>query len=343
MSVEIIASVEEFARLGDEWNQLASRHGSPLTRHEWFLSCAEAFCEDGELSIVIVRDSGRLCAAAPLVQAPIHQGGGYHLLGVARLWEPTALLYDAPAALAELCRALVDLRRPIFFGRISRDTNFAPAMRSACAGTGALSAARVAPSPFLTVDRSWSDFVQSRSSRRRYDLRRARKALEEHGTIRFETIRPAPEDVDAVLADAFTIEASGWKGEKGSAMSAKPVMASFMRRYAYRAAQSGALRVSFLCIEGRPIAMQIGVEWVRRHWILKIGYDESWASASPGVVLMHETVRQVFEAGLSACEFLGTPEPWLRLWTRSAHPCRAFRYYPYSMAGLWGYLRRPAV
>lgn len=343
MSVEIIARVDEFARLGDEWNELASRHESPLTRHEWFLSCAEAFGEDGELSIVIVRDSGRLCAAAPLMRVPIHQGGGYHLLGVARLWEPSALLYDAPAALAELCRALVRLRRPIFFGRVSRDTNFAVAMRNACAGTGVLSAARVSPSPFLTVDRPWPEFLQSRSSRRRYDLRRAHKALEKCGTTRIEMLRPVPNDVDAVLADAFAIEASGWKGEKGSAMGVKPIMATFMRRYAYRAAQLGTLRVSFLSVEGRPIAMQIGVDWARRHWILKIGYDESWASASPGVVLMHETVRQVFEAGLVACEFLGSPEPWLRLWTRSAHPCRAVRYYPFSLAGFWGYVRRPAV
>lgn len=343
MSVEIIAQVDAFARLGDEWNELASRYESPLTRHEWFLSCAEAFREDGELSIVIVRDSGRLCAAVPLVRAPIHQGGSYQLLGVPRLWEPSALLYDAPAALVELCRALVGLRRPIFLGRIFRDTNFAVAMRNACAGTGLLCAARVSPSPFLMVDRSWLEFTQSRSSRRRYDLRRAHKALEQRGAARIEMLRPAPEDVDAVLADAFAIEASGWKGKKGSAMSAKPVMAAFIRRYAYRAAQAGVLRVSFLHIEGRPIAMQIGVEWARRHWILKIGYDESWASASPGVVLMHETVRQVFEAGLVACEFLGSPEPWLRLWTRRAHPCRAFRYYPYSIASLWGYLRRPAV
>lgn len=342
MSVEIIARVEEFAQLSDEWNHLASRHGSPLTRHEWFLSCAEAFGEDGELSIVIVRDSGRLCAAAPLARAPIHQGGGYHLLGVARLWEPTALLYDAPSALAELCRALVGLRRPIFLARVARDANLALAMRNACAGAGKLSAARVSPSPYLTVDRSWSEFLQSRSSRRRYDLRRARKVLEQRGTVHVEMTSPAPADVDVVLAGAFAIEASGWKGAKGSAMKVKPVMASFVRRYAYRAAQSGTLRVSFLRVDGRPIAMQIGVEWARRHWILKIGYDESWADASPGVVLMHETVRQVFESGLSACEFLGSPEPWLRLWTRSARPCRALRYYPYSVAGLWGYVRRPA-
>lgn len=339
MSVEIITRLDEFAKLGDEWNQLAAQHETPLVRHEWFLSCAEAFCEDGALSIVIVRHAGRLCAAAPLMRVPGRRGGGYHLLGVARLWEPCRILYDQPDALAELCRALVALRRPIFLVRLSRDINVTSALDSACSGKGILLKSRVSPSPFVTVDCSWSEFVQSRSSRRRYDLRRARKSLDERGAVSIEFFRPSPAEVDARLASAFAIEASGWKGSKGSAINKKPVMASFLRRYAQRAAQCGSLRVSFLSVGGRPIAMQIGVEWARRHWILKIGYDEAWASASPGMVLMHETVKQVFETGLSACEFLGSPEPWLRTWTRNAHPCRTLRYYPRSAAGLWGFAR----
>jgi hypothetical protein len=37
--------------------------------------------------------------------------------------------------------------------------------------------------------------------------------------------------------------------------------------------------------------------------------------------------------GLRSYEFLGTPEPWIRIWTEQVRPCVAVRAYPARPAG----------
>ncbi len=56
-----------------------------------------------------------------------------------------------------------------------------------------------------------------------------------------------------------------------------------------------SLRIAFLRIAGRPVAMQIAVERAQRLWLLKIGYDEEYARCSPGQLLMLEVAAAVCE------------------------------------------------
>jgi CelD/BcsL family acetyltransferase involved in cellulose biosynthesis len=87
-------------------------------------------------------------------------------------------------------------------------------------------------------------------------------------------------------------------------------------------------------IGGRAAAMQIAAEFGGRLWLLKIGYDEEFSRCSPGTLLMLETLRYAAVRGLSAYEFLGTEEPWTRVWTQKAHPCLSVRIYPATRAGM---------
>lgn len=326
-----------------DWGRLGSRFRTPLVQHDWLLSCAEAFHADGELAVIAVQEGGELRAAAPLVRLPLAQGGGYELLGQRRLWEPSALLYDGADSLRCLSEALMGLERPLALVRLTRDPHVAAALVMAAAGRGKLMRQRVAPSPFLHVCSSWAEFMSSISSRRRYDLRRARRLLEKNGAVSVDFAQPSRENVLAHLDEAMAVEASGWKGREGSAAAVAVTTADFLRRFCQRAAEAGNLRVSFLRVDGRAVAMQVGVDYADRHWILKIGYDESYADTSPGVQLMHEVVQRVHDMGLSACEFLGSPEPWLQMWTRRARPCRTYSYYPYSLPGGWGYVYRLGI
>ena len=80
--------------------------------------------------------------------------------------------------------------------------------------------------------------------------------------------------------------------------------------------------------------MQIAIEQDRRFWLLKSGYDESFARCSPGALLVLETVRHAAAQGLRSYEFLGAVEPWTRVWTQHERPHVSLRAYPAGVRGM---------
>jgi len=80
--------------------------------------------------------------------------------------------------------------------------------------------------------------------------------------------------------------------------------------------------------------MQIALEQNGGFWLLKVGYDERFSHASPGQLLLRDTIRYAAQAGLASYEFLGTAEAWTEMWTKEQHRYLAARVYPYTPRGL---------
>jgi proline dehydrogenase len=79
--------------------------------------------------------------------------------------------------------------------------------------------------------------------------------------------------------------------------------------------------------------MQLGVEWNRRVWLFKIGYDEAFARASPGMILLAHAVTDAARRGLESYELLGGAEAWARGWTDEFRPMIAVAAYPFHPSG----------
>ena len=131
----------------------------------------------------------------------------------------------------------------------------------------------------------------------------------------------------------MAVEANGWKGRSGTALQVDRKLERFFRRYAQLACEAAILRLCFLRIDGKAVAMQLAVETDERFWLFKIGYDETYGRCSPGNLLMRETIRYAAQRGLKSYEFLGKEAPWTELWTQAAHPITALRTYPFNFAG----------
>ena len=116
-------------------------------------------------------------------------------------------------------------------------------------------------------------------------------------------------------------------------------MKSFLLDYCTKACRAGILRLCFLFIDQTAIGMQICVEYARRLWVLKIGYDETCAKCSPGIQITKEAICYTFQNKLEAYEFLGSEESWLRPWTKNSHAYSTIVYYPFSRQGLSGFGR----
>jgi CelD/BcsL family acetyltransferase involved in cellulose biosynthesis len=182
--------------------------------------------------------------------------------------------------------------------------------------------------PYIELDESWADPESRFSSRRRSDFRRARRRAEALGEVTIEVVAPGPDEALALFEEAVAVEGAGWKGEEGTAIAHNERKRTFYREWVAAAAGEGIVRMCFLRIDGRAAAMQLAAESGRRFWLLKIGYDESFARASPGQLLMLHTLAQAAARGLRSYEFLGSVAPWTQVWTETVRECVSLRAYP---------------
>ena len=149
----------------------------------------------------------------------------------------------------------------------------------------------------------------------RQNLRRRRRRMAEQGEVKYVLLDGKDaKALDEGLADFFTIEGSGWKGEGGTAIAQRPELVGFYTQIARDAARRGALALGFLELAGKRIAAHLSIIQAGRHFLLKLGYDESLHEFSPGQQLVSDAIRDACARGLAEFDFLGPCMEWKLDW-----------------------------
>ena len=329
-SVDVVTDETVFHDLEAEWNDAVDRAGltHPFLRHEWLRTWWECFGAGGRLHIVIVRAAGRIAAIAPLMSETVWMYG----LPIRRLrllhndHTPRAdfIVADRPD---ESYRAMWTALRQssggwdvLQLGQLPQQTATGPAMRALAKADGYESGVwRSGDAPYLELNGTWDQYFKSLPAKFRQNLRNRLSNLTRHG----QPVLEALDDSEAILAgrdDAFRLEASGWKSEAGTAVSADPAVHRFYSLLAERASASGWLRLLFLSVNGTRVAVSYGSCFANRLFLFKTGYDPAYAKCSPFKLLTYFAVRDAFAAGLSEVDFLGDAEPWKLEWTDTTRP-----------------------
>jgi Acetyltransferase (GNAT) domain len=124
------------------------------------------------------------------------------------------------------------------------------------------------------------------------ELRRQRHRLAEHGDVDFDVAR-TPEDVGAALEIFLTLEASGWKGKRGTALLQDDGDTGFVRRATVALAETGQCEMVTLRAGETPVAAAIVLRHQDRAFYFKLGVDERFAKFSPGVQLTLDLTRHL--------------------------------------------------
>jgi CelD/BcsL family acetyltransferase involved in cellulose biosynthesis len=140
----------------------------------------------------------------------------------------------------------------------------------------------------------------------RSHLRRARRQLEEQGTLELKHYGAAD---PAALKKFYDLEGSGWKGAEGTAIQCDPRTRQFYDSVAQAAARDGYLSLDFLELNGKPIAGHFGFNLRGRYFLAKAGYDETFRRHGPGQLLVNEILGQTPQRGLHEFDFVG-PATW---------------------------------
>jgi CelD/BcsL family acetyltransferase involved in cellulose biosynthesis len=299
--IEIHDSVEGVEK---EWEELAHRVGAaPFLHPAWLRAWWKAFGK-GRLQVLAVREGSDLTGILPLVRQP-------NRLTVPANWHtpfigPVAAGKDDVEALgteavrragSHLKLRFIDSRDPLI------DAAGAAASRVRWSSTQRV----MQSSPYVPIAGTFDEFRSGLSRNRRKSLGRRERRLADLGELTLD-VSDGTEGLDNLLAEGFALEASGWKAERGTAITSRPETLAFYEEISKWAVEQGWLRLGFLRLDGRAIAFNLSLEDRRAHYALKPGHDEELAKYGPGSLLAYKLVEHAYDAGVESVELLGDPD-----------------------------------
>lgn len=122
-----------------------------------------------------------------------------------------------------------------------------------------------------------ADFGAHLPAKRRKEWARQRRRLEDGGKLTFA--RGSGDALEAFLA----LEAAGWKGQRGTALSQSAASAAFVRAMIGAFAAHEAIEIATLRQGDALIAGGVVLKSGRRGFYWKTAFDEGYAALSPGV------------------------------------------------------------
>jgi CelD/BcsL family acetyltransferase involved in cellulose biosynthesis len=142
--------------------------------------------------------------------------------------------------------------------------------------------------PKLASDQAGKAYLETAmSSSSRKKLRQYRRRLGEKGALAFE-IASKPDTVRRAFEQFLTMEAAGWKGQRGTAFLSNERDADFARSAIGALADEGRAAIHALMLDGRPVSMQIVLHAGEAAYTWKTAYDENFQDFSPGMLLLED-------------------------------------------------------
>ena len=151
---------------------------------------------------------------------------------------------------------------------------------------------------FLRVRGSAEEYLAGAiAGKKRKELRRQRRRLEEMGKLTVSEASPA--EAHEWIARFLLLEAKGWKGRRGVAFNRTPDGREFFVEFMEHFLARGRAMLLALRLNGEDVAMKCNVLAPDRRgsFSFKIAHDEELARYSPGVLLELDNVRRLHEPG----------------------------------------------
>ena len=140
----------------------------------------------------------------------------------------------------------------------------------------------------------FDDWLQNNfDQKRRKEFKRQRNRLSEQGEMVTEILQQG-QDPKPFVDDLLSLDAKGWKGAKGTAISGNPKLKSALEVACTNLHNSKKLRFWSLKLNGKSIASLVAIVEGDQAWLGKIAYDETFAKYSPGVQIILDCTESFF-------------------------------------------------
>lgn len=338
-NVATITDLAGFSPLEPEWNSLViANNNSLFLRHEFLSVWLDSFVQRDQVEILTgwSREQ-RLVAALPLLR----QRGSIRGIPVREITTASNthscrfdMIAENPADAGHAFFRQLAARNDWDVLRIADVPEGGQAWdlyRAAEAEGFPVGAWQSQRSPFLLLPSSEEELQGRVSSQLRSSARRKLRQMEKKADARIERIETS--NLAPVLEEFFKIEKSGWKGRIGTACDQDEQTRSFYTLLAELAARKKWLSFFRLTLNGETVAFHYGLTYDGVYLLPKLAFREEFSDLSPGLVLMHEVVRDCIDRQIRAVDFLGTDDEWKSRWSRNVLPHYWLYIFPNTLKG----------
>lgn len=306
--IEELTDDSSFTILSGEWDDLLASNSStnPFLTHQWQSTWWINFSEEKSLKLVVVRDRAKsLVGLASLYldkkREKIEVIGDedvcdYQDLLLARGIEKDVLkamlnhLWDSCGLPLHLHSLPTRLPTLAILNELAEE------------GVCDLQVAGQDAAPTIPLPASFNQYLDRLTPRNRHELRRKLRRIEAEGTASLE------KDESGSKLDVFMQLHRGSSSEKNRFMN--PRREKFFRDMAKAFAKEGWLTLLFLQFEGESIASLLCFNHGDSLYVYNSGYNPSYSSLSPGIVLLTYSIRDAISEGVKEFNLLRGDEPY---------------------------------
>ena len=328
----IITTISEFNKLQEDWNSLFEIHASGpqlFQTYNWIWHWIHQFeSNPKDIKILTGHIDEKLVLLAPLVQE--------NKLGLKILkWvgEPVSqygdiLIAENPQNLQWLKAGfnyLNDTLKPDLF--YLRKTRFDAAITPLLEMYNATILQETA-APYIEIlgDKDFTEFNKRYSQRSRKAKRRHRRKLEEKGPLTFNLYEESSE-ANRAANHAINLKREWLKATKTvSPAFNSSIIDDFFDATSKENNHSANIKVSELCVDNHPAAIEIGI-LVKEYYGAHLGvYDPAYIAHSPGSLQMQDTIAALIEKGVKVIDLFAPGDKYKYEWTDLSVPVYDFSY-----------------
>lgn len=339
-----------FAQLYDDWLQLITHVNNLCFSHypQWHDAYLNRTSEDkdGIIFCAIYRDK-KLVAVFPLV---IKKASTFGLVMITipygnLLWIPDCIVAedeDHGYLFQFLCKNITSetgIKWDLFKVNNSLGTSHASKCLAGQAGFSTFSK-ETANCNILHV-RPYEQTLDNYSKNFKGRLRKARNKLFKMENVVFQKVTDS-EGLAWAFNEFISLEVSGWKGaqeqtkgrEKGTAIALYNKFRRFYEGVVTNFGDAGLAEINLLRVDEKTIAAQLALVIVDTCFLLKITYDENYATLSPGNMLLEHLLKSYEDNTLVKYICLITDYRWHADWRPEQSSYMTFKHFNKTPKGL---------
>ena len=317
--VEVIKTTEEFQNLREEWNNLLSESKADtiLLTWEWLFTWWEIFGVKKDLSILLIREGGKLIGIAPLMISKEYVSG-------------MTVYFLKFIGSEDVCSEYLDFiiiigKEPeilnLFFQYINQNTNrwdillmnditedsltvgFLSDKVKVILNRHDIIKRKSTINPYMHLSNSTDDFYQKLGSKRRSDIRVKIKRLSGEHKVSYSEILDK-----SYLTEYFGIfvnlHRTLWNERGLPGMFKKKIFLDFHKAVAFRFFEKDWLKLYFLNVDDIPVASLYGFKYKDKFYYYQSGFDPKWKAYGAGKLLIVHTVTEAIKTNLREYDFL---------------------------------------
>lgn len=295
--IELIDKIEDFLKIKDEWNYLLKKTDTNVLylTHEWLAAWWECFGDQKRLAVLLVRNQGELCAAAPLM---LTRKKKFFLNLICLRFIGNSLCYRLNFLIPDDHEKLLSLILDYIINRIKWhiaefyhipvDSAVYKAFINLLSKKNSIFCSEDMSllSPYIPVNEPWDSYLKHLSKSFVRTLQKKKRRLEKIGYSVLSSRGGAAYPLtQSLLEDTFKIAEKTWQHKAGTSIASDEKERRFFTLIAEQFNEYKGLYLYILRIGDDNAAFDYSIKYTNILYTLKKGYDPKYQKFSPGVIL----------------------------------------------------------